>query len=45
MRLVLGREMADALILGGQRVVPARAEAMGYAFKYATLESALRAIY
>jgi len=45
MHLALGREMADALILGGQRVRPARAEAMGYAFTYATLESALRAIY
>jgi len=45
MRLVLGREMADALILGGQRVRPARAEAMGYAFKHGALESALRAVY
>ena len=45
LRVLLGEEMADALILGGQRVLPARAETMGYSFKYATLESALRAIY
>jgi len=45
LRLLLGAEMADALVLGGQRVLPARAEAMGYSFKYATLESALGAIY
>jgi uncharacterized protein len=44
LRLALG-EMADALILGGQRVLPARAEAMGYRFKYATVDDALRAIY
>ena len=44
LRFALG-EMADALILGGQRVVPARAQALGYEFKYATLEPALRAIY
>jgi uncharacterized protein len=44
LRLALG-EMADALILGGQRVLPARAEAMGYRFKYATVDEALRAIY
>jgi uncharacterized protein (TIGR01777 family) len=44
MRLALG-ELADALILGGQRVVPARAQALGYEFKYPTLEPALREIY
>jgi uncharacterized protein (TIGR01777 family) len=44
LRYALG-ELADALILGGQRVVPARAQALGYEFKYASLEPALRAIY
>jgi uncharacterized protein len=38
-------ELADALILGGQRVVPTRAMALGYEFKHATLEAALREIY
>lgn len=38
-------ELADALILGGQRVVPTRATALGYEFKHETLEPALREIY
>ena len=38
-------ELADALILGGQRVVPTRAMALGYEFKHQTLEPALREIY
>jgi uncharacterized protein len=45
LRVLLGEEMAEALVLGGQRVLPARAEAMRYSFKYATLETALHAIY
>jgi uncharacterized protein (TIGR01777 family) len=44
LRLALG-EMADALILTGQRVLPARASEGGFTFRYATLEAALRAIY
>ena len=44
LRLLLG-EMADALILNGQRVVPARATASGFRFRYETLDAALRAIY
>jgi uncharacterized protein len=43
-RLALG-ELADAMILGGQRVVPTRATALGYEFKHETLEPALREIY
>ena len=43
LRLAMG-EMADALILTGQRVVPARAQEMGFKFEYETLEPALRAI-
>jgi uncharacterized protein (TIGR01777 family) len=43
-RFALG-ELADALILGGQRVVPTRATALGYEFKHETLEPALREIY
>lgn len=45
LRVLLGGEMADALVLGGQRVLPARAETMGFSFKYETIESALRAVY
>ena len=44
LRLVLG-EMADALVLGGQRVLPARAQTMRYTFTYDRLASALQAIY
>lgn len=44
LRLALG-EMADALLLSGQRAVPAKAERLGYTFQYARLEDALRALF
>ena len=44
LRLVLG-EMADALVLGGQRVLPEVARLHGFVFRYPTIESALRDIY
>ena len=44
LRLALG-EMADALLLTGQRVLPARARALGFGFRYERVEDALRAIY
>lgn len=44
LRLVLG-EMADAMILSGQRVLPQKAQALGFAFRYPSLEPALRSIY
>ena len=43
LRFAMG-EMADALLLEGQRVVPARAQELGFRFEYETLEPALRAI-
>jgi uncharacterized protein (TIGR01777 family) len=43
LRLALG-EMADALLLKGQRVVPTRATEMGFRFEYEGLEPALSAI-
>jgi uncharacterized protein (TIGR01777 family) len=43
LRLILG-EMADALLLTGQRAVPARALALGFTFKYSRLDDALAAI-
>jgi len=43
LRIALG-EMADALLLKGQRVLPARAEKLGYKFQHRTLESSLRRI-
>jgi len=42
MRLALG-EQAD-LLLEGQRVAPARLEREGFAFRYPTLEQALRSL-
>ena len=44
LRLLLG-EMADALVLSGQRAVPRRAERGGFAFSYRTVDDALRAIF
>jgi uncharacterized protein len=44
LRIVLG-EMAEALLLTGQRVLPAQAQAQGFQFTYPTLEPALRAVY
>ena len=43
LRLALG-EMADALLLSSQRVVPERLEQMSHAFRYAILSLALNAI-
>jgi len=43
LRLAAG-ELAKEVLLGGQRVVPAKAEAAGFAFRYATLASALESI-
>lgn len=41
LRLLLGREMADELLLSGARVVPARLLAAGFRFAYPDLEPAL----
>jgi uncharacterized protein (TIGR01777 family) len=43
LRLALG-EMAD-VILGGQRVLPAKAQSLNFTFRYPLLDGALRAIY
>ena len=43
LRIALG-EMADALLLASQRVIPERLLATGYAFHHPEIESALRAI-
>ena len=44
LRLILG-EMADALLLSGQRAVPAKADRFGYRFTYETLPQALAALF
>lgn len=43
LKLLLG-EMAEALFLGGQRVLPARLEAAGFRFEHPELEPALRSL-
>jgi len=42
LRLLLGRGMADALLLASARLVPERLTASGFRFRFDTLESALR---
>src|ERR1044071_3232589 len=44
LRMAFG-EMADAVILSGQRVLPAKATRNGFEFHYPDLEAALREIY
>lgn len=42
LRLVLGREMADAMLLAGQRAEPVALQASGFAFRDPDLDGALR---
>ena len=42
LRLAVGREMADALLLASARVVPRRLEETGYPFRFPELREALR---
>jgi uncharacterized protein (TIGR01777 family) len=44
LRILLG-DMADGLLLSGQRARPAAAERLGYRFAFAELDDALRAIF
>ena len=44
LRLLLG-EMADALLLSGQRAVPTLAQQAGFTFAYPELDAALCAIF
>lgn len=44
LRLLFGREMADEMLLAGQRVLPAKLEASGYSFRHTTLAQALEAV-
>jgi len=44
LRTRYGRELVQHLLVEGQRVLPKRLEASGYAFEHPTLEDALRAV-
>jgi len=43
LKAVLGRELADALVLQGQRAVPARLQADGFEFTDTDLDTAMKA--
>ena len=43
-KLMLGGELVDSLLLGGQRVLPTALQRSGYEFRFGTLESALREV-
>ena len=44
LRLVLGTEMAEELVLGGQRVLPTVLATRGYQFAHATLDEGVRSV-
>ena len=44
LRLGAGAEMADEMLIGGARVVPAVLQATGFEWKHPTLEPALRSV-
>lgn len=45
LRAMFGGEMADALLLSGQRVIPARLEREAFRFEHPSLESSLRDLF
>jgi len=45
LRLAVGGEMADALLLASARVIPRRLEETGYRFRFAELSAALRHLF
>ena len=45
LRLALGREMADALLLASQRVVPKKLQQVGYTFQFPSLTSAFTELF
>jgi NAD dependent epimerase/dehydratase family enzyme len=45
LRLFLGSELADALVLGGQRVTPEVLLESGFEFEYPQIDDGLRAAF
>ena len=45
LRLLLGAERAEALLLTGQRVIPAKAQSHGYHFRYPEIDIAMRGMF
>lgn len=44
LRIGAGRQMADEMLIGGVRVIPAALQARGFEWEHATLEPALRSV-
>ena len=44
LRAMFGKEMANEMLLGGQRVFPAKLESVGFQFKHPTLDGAMQAV-
>jgi NAD dependent epimerase/dehydratase family enzyme len=44
LKVALGGELVDEMLLGGQRVLPAKLQRAGYEFRHPELEAALRAM-
>jgi uncharacterized protein (TIGR01777 family) len=44
LRMMVGREMAEELLLGGAKVFPRKLETEGFAFEHPTIEQALAAV-
>jgi hypothetical protein len=43
-KLLLGSELAEALLFTGQRVMPTELQKLGFAFQHSTIDVALRAL-
>jgi len=44
LRMAFGTDMADELILAGQRALPGRLSASGFAFRHPAIDGALAAV-
>jgi NAD dependent epimerase/dehydratase family enzyme len=45
LRMLLGQEMADSLLLGGQRAIPEKAQQLGYRFRFTQIDAALSDVF
>ena len=45
LQIILGREMADTMLLGGQQALPAKAQQLGYRFTFPALGPALQDVF
>ena len=45
LRVALGRELADSLLLNGRRVLPVTAQRLGFTFTFPTIDAALTSLF